>query len=178
MDGYIAYPAQRGTHSIAGHVIDRLVAVCGIVPYALVALLLRLVVAKDFFLSGQARAVGPTIPLSFKGYAYSLVLPAQVNDATLRAFAAPFANAPVSPAVISYFVLYAEFLLPICLFIGFGTRVAALLLVAVTVLLQLYVEPDMLWTVHIYWFAILLVLMTGGAGAISLDRLIRRLYQK
>ena len=96
-----------------------------------------------------------------------------MNDATLRAFEAPFATGPVTPAIVSYFVLYASFLLPICLVIGFGTRMSALLLLIVTALLQLYVEPEALWTVHVYWFAILLVLMTCGGGAISLDRLIR-----
>jgi putative oxidoreductase len=175
---FIAHPAQRESHSVAAHVIDRIVAVCGIVPYALVALFLRLVAARDFFLSGQAKAVGPTFPLSLKDFSYSLILPAQVNDATLRAFETPFATGPVSPAIVSYFVLYAEFLLPICLVIGFGTRMSALLLLVVTVLLQLYVEPDELWTMHVYWISILLVLMTCGAGAFSLDRVIRWLYQK
>jgi putative oxidoreductase len=178
MASFIAYPAPRESHSMAAYVIDRIVAVCGIVPYALVALLLRLLVARDFFLSGQAKAVGPTFPLSFQGFSYSLILPAQVNDATLHAFEAPFASGPVTPAIVSYFILYAEFLLPICLVIGFGTRMSALLLLVVTVLLQLYVAPDALWTMHVYWLAILLVLMTCGGGALSLDRLIRWLYQK
>jgi len=35
-----------------------------------------------------------------------------------------------------------------------------------------------LWTTHIYWVAILMVLMSVGAGAISLDRLIRSIYQR
>ncbi len=120
------------------------------------ALLLRLVVARDFFLSGQAKAVGPTFPLSFQRFDYSLILPAQVSDETLRAFEARFATSPVSPMIIANFVLYAEFLLPICLVLGFGTRISALLLLIVTVLLQLYVEPAALWTMHVYWFAILL----------------------
>jgi putative oxidoreductase len=178
MASYIAYPAPRASHSFGARIVAGFVAACGIVPYALVALLLRLVMARDVFLSGQAKAVGPTFPLSFRGFSYSLILPAQVNDGTLHAFEAPFATGPVSPAIISYFILYAEFLLPICLVIGFGTRMSALLLLIVTVLLQLYVAPDALWTTHVYWFAILLVLMTCGGGAISLDRLIRRLYQK
>jgi hypothetical protein len=33
--------------------------------------------------------------------------------------------------------------------------------------------PQALWTAHIYWASILLVLLTLGAGKISLDSLIR-----
>jgi putative oxidoreductase len=174
MVSFISYPADRPGSAASSPAIG----VFGTVCYAFVALLLRLVVARDFFLSGQSEAVGPTVPLAFDGYSYTLVLPAQVSDATLHAFAAPFATGLVTPAAVAYFVLYAQFLLPICLVIGFGTRVAALLLLIVTVLFQLYVAPEALWTVHVYWIAMLLVLMTCGGGALSLERLIRWLYQK
>ncbi|MGD0025745.1 MAG: DoxX family protein [Xanthobacteraceae bacterium] len=178
MASSIAHPAPRESHSIVAYVIDRIVAVCGIVPYALVALILRLVVARDFFLAGQAQVDGPTIPLSFQGFDYSLILPAQVRDEALNALTTHFAAGSVFSTVIAYCLIYAEFLLPICLVIGFGTRIAALLLLIVTVLLQVYVAPEALWTTHVYWGAMLLVLMTCGAGEISLDRLIRYLYQK
>ena len=36
---------------------------CGVIPYALVALGLRLVMARVFFLSGQAKIEGPVIPV-------------------------------------------------------------------------------------------------------------------
>ncbi len=177
MASFIAPPPGRGSHSVAARAIDCMVAVCGIIPYALVALVLRLVVARDFFLAGQANIVGPTIPLSVQGMSFSMILPAQVREATLQAFATKFATVPLSPTLIAYGLTYAEFLLPICLVIGFGTRIAALVLLAVTVLLQVYVEPDALWTQHVYWFSILLVLMTCGGGAIALDRPIRQLYR-
>jgi putative oxidoreductase len=178
MASYIAYPTPHRSSSIGARTVDRFVSICGTIPYALIALLLRLVMARDFFLSGQAKAVGPTLPLSFKDFNFSLILPAQVNDATLHALETPFATGPVTPAIVSYFILYAEFLLPICLVFGFGTRMSALLLLIVTVLSQLYIAPEALWTQHVYWLVILLVLITSGGGAISLDRLIRRLYQK
>jgi len=177
MASFIAHPAERGSHSVAARVIDRMVAVCGIIPYALVALILRLVVARDFLLAGQANVVGPAVPLSIQGFSFSVILPAHVREETLQAFATKFATVPVSATLIGYCLTYVEFLLPICLVIGFGTRIAALFLLAVTVLLQVYVEPDALWTQHVYWFSILLVLMTCGGGVISLDRLIRQLYQ-
>jgi hypothetical protein len=47
-----------------------------------------------------------------------------------------------------------------------------------TVLTQVYVVPEALWTAHVYLFAILMVLMSVGPGAISLDALIRYVYQR
>jgi hypothetical protein len=46
------------------------------------------------------------------------------------------------------------------------------------VLAQVYVVPEALWTAHVYLFAILMVLMSVGPGAISLDALIRTIYRK
>ncbi len=42
-------------------------------------------------------------------------------------------------------------------------------LLAITVLLQIYVMPLALWTTHIYWAAMLLVLLLSrGPGALSI----------
>lgn len=178
MASFIAQPAPPRARSASASTVAGIVAVFGVIPYALVALIVRLVMARAFFLPGQAMVVGPDIALSFHGFAFSLVLPAQVRGEVLEAFATQFAAVPVSPAFIAYGFAYAEFLLPLCLVIGFGTRVAALVLLIMTVVLQVYVDPGALWTAHVYWFSLLLVLMTCGGGAVSLDRLIRHLYLK
>jgi putative oxidoreductase len=175
---YIAHPAEQAPHLAAPGGMERFAAACGAVSYALVAVLLRLVVSRDFFVSAEAQVAGPTIPLSFHGSTFSLVLPAQLREEALSELAAKFATVPAPPTLVAYCVVYAEFLLPICLVLGFGTRIAALALLIVTALLQIYVAPDALWTAHVYWIAILLVLLTCGGGAISLDRLMRHLYQK
>src|SRR5271169_6247317 len=99
MATFVGYYAPRGSHWFATHAVDRIVALCGIIPYAVVALILRLLVARDIFLSGQAKIVGPTIPLSFLGSTYSVILPAQVRDEILQTFAALFGAAPVSPGL-------------------------------------------------------------------------------
>ena len=77
------------------------------------------------------------------------------------------------PAVAAYLFSYAEFVLPVCLVLGFATRLSALVLLAMTVLIQIYVVPEAFWTAHVYIFAILMVLMSVGPGAISLDAVIR-----
>ena len=45
-----------------------------------------------------------------------------------------------------------------------------------TALMQIYVAPGLWWTAHVYWIAILLVLMSVGPGALSIDALLRRVY--
>ncbi len=47
-----------------------------------------------------------------------------------------------------------------------------------TVLMQIYVLPGMWWAAHVYWVSILMVLMSVGPGAISIDALIRYLYER
>jgi putative oxidoreductase len=172
MAHFIGHPAEP----VSAHAADRIAAACSMVFYPFVALFLRLVAAHDFFLAGQAKVVGPSIPVAIKGFSYSVILPSQLRDETLNTFSTKFAGTPIAPAFAAYALTYAELLLPICLVIGFGTRVAALVLLAVTVVLQLYLDPEALWTAHVYWAAILLVLIVCGGGAISIDWLIRRLY--
>ena len=153
-------------------------SIVAVIPYALVALALRFIMARVFFLSGQAKIEGPVIPLKIGDLEFSVTLPADIKDPALRMFEAQYADLPIAPVVAAYLFTYAEFVLPICLVLGFATRLAALGLLAMTVLLQLYVMPGMLWVAHIYWAAILLVLITVGPGAISVDALIRAIYRR
>jgi putative oxidoreductase len=169
---------ERRSSSLIATAIDKLVALCGVVPYALVALGLRFIIARVFFLSGQMKISGPEFPISLfdRGGDFSIVLPAEIKPATFELFQTQYAALP--PTVAAYLFTYAEFVLPICLVLGFATRLSALALLAMTVLIQVYVVPDALWTAHVYLFAILMVLMSVGPGAISLDAVIRYVYQK
>ena len=161
--------------------IDKLVTLCGVVPYALVALGLRLLIARVFFLSGQTKIVGPD------DFRFPCSAGRRVLDHRCRPRSSPrpsscsqtqYAALPMPPTVAAYLFTYAEFVLPICLVLGFATRLSALALLVMTVLIQVYVAPDALWTAHVYLFAILMVLMSVGPGAISLDALIRYVYQR
>ena len=134
---------------------------------------MRLVMARVFFLDGQTRVAGPRVPLNVQDFDFSVVLPLQVKAETFGAFLNQYAALPVPPVLAAYLVSYAEFILPICLVLGFGTRFAALGMLIMTALIQIYVMPEALWTVHVYWAAILLVLLSRGPGPISVDAIIR-----
>ena len=148
--------------------------------YALLALGLRLVMARVFFLSGQAKIEGPGVPIPFPAAGVDLLvtLPAAIRETTFQLFETQYAELPIAPAPAAYLFSYAEFVLPICLLIGFATRLAAACLFALTMLLQIYVAPAMWWPLHVYWASILLVLVLLGPGAISIDALIRTIYQR
>lgn len=170
--------APRRRRSIVATAIAGFVSACAFIPYALVALVLRLVMARVFFLDGQARIDGPHLAYSFHGFDFSAVLPLQVKTETFSAFLSHYSALPLPPAFAAYLVSGAEFLLPIMLVLGLGTRFAALGLMMVTALIQLFVQPEALWTAHIYWAAILLVLLARGPGPVSFDHVIRLLARR
>ena len=154
-------------------------AVANVVPYALVALGLRFLMARVFLLSGQGKIAGPEIPISLiKGAEFTIVLPAEVKPETFELFRTQYADLPMPSTVAAYLFSYAEFVLPVCLVLGFATRLSALALLVMTVLIQVYVAPEALWTAHVYIFAILAVLISAGPGAISLDAIVRAVHQK
>ena len=76
------------SRSIIAAIIGGLVALCGLVPYALVALGLRLVIARVFFLAGQGKITGPIIPISLNipnipAIDFSVVLPTRMRSRLL-----------------------------------------------------------------------------------------------
>jgi putative oxidoreductase len=151
-------------------------------PYSLVALVLRLLIARVFFLDGQARIEGPrlayNIPrfdfhgIGLRGLDLSVIVPTQAKVSTVAALFDYLESAMLS-TFLAYVFCFAEFALPIMLVLGIGTRFVALGLIGVTVLMQLYIAPQALWTAHVYWGAILIVLMSLGAGKISVDHIVR-----
>ena len=146
--------------------------------YALVGLFLRIVVAHPFFLSGQTKVDGPTFDGKLFGLDLSVTIPTSLKDSAIALFESEYKLPLVSPEHAAYAAAFAENLLPLLLVIGLLTRLSALVLLAMTLVIQLWVYPDAWWTAHAYWAAILLVLITQGAGAISFDRLFARLFSR
>jgi putative oxidoreductase len=179
--------APYRSRSFTANIVSGFVALCRrLVPYALVALILRLVIARVFFLSGQSKITGQTVPISMNLPGldltslgeWTIVLPAEIKPSTFQLFETEYAALPMSSTVAAYLFTYAEFVLPVCLVLGFATRFAALGLIAMTVLMQIYVVPGMWWAAHVYWIAILLVLVSVGPGALSIDALLRWIYAR
>lgn len=167
----------RRSRSVVGLMVDGFVALCSLVPYALVALGLRLLMARVFFFDGQAKVTGSLLSFDLYNFDFSLVLPMQVKAETFGAFLTAYPPLVIPPSIAAYVMTYAEFALPILLVLGFATRFAALGLLLVTAM-QFYLMPAGLWTAQVYWAGILLVLLSRGAGQLSIDHIIRLIARR
>jgi putative oxidoreductase len=78
--------------------------------------------------------------------------------------------APESAALLAAVI---EFVTPILLLFGLFTRGAALVLLLMTAVIEIFIYPQA-WPTHIQWAAMLLVLLCRGAGVLSLDYLLAK----
>lgn len=116
----------------------------------------RLLVARVFFMSGLTKWNGFTI----REDTYYLFA-----DEYFSKYALPSALTNTFAVAASI----AEIALPVLLALGFLTRAAALGLLGMTLVIQLFVYPDAWWNVHAWWVAVLLLIIVSGPGAASLD---------
>jgi putative oxidoreductase len=97
-----------------------------------------------------------------------------VSENTLFQFSDdPFNKLPLlPPGFAAYLTTYAEHALPILLVLGLFTRLSALALLGMTLVIQIFIFPEAWWQVHILWVALALVLIVRGGGGLSMDRLL------
>jgi putative oxidoreductase len=62
---------------------------------------------------------------------------------------------------------------PVLLVLGLLTRATALVLLGMTTVIEVFVYP-LAWPIHIQWAAMMLVLLCRGAGALSVDAIVKR----
>ena len=125
------------------------------VPYALLALPLRFAVATVFWNSGQTKIAN--------------------WDATLQLFEDEYKVPLLPPDLAAHIGATIELTTPVLLVLGFLTRPAALVLLGMTTVIEVFVYPQA-WPTHIQWAAMLLVLVCRGPGKLSVDYLIRRRF--
>lgn len=124
------------------------------VPYSIVALTSRFAVASVFWRSGQTKVSGWSI-----------------REETFFLFREEYKVPVLPPDLAAYLSTIAEHVFPVLLVIGFASRLSALALFGMTMVIQLFVFPSG-WPEHILWLSLLLLIVTRGPGAISLDHLI------
>ncbi|WP_435418617.1 DoxX family protein [Parerythrobacter aurantius] len=81
---------------------------------------------------------------------------------------------PLSPEIMVPVTTFAEFALPILVALGLMTRFAALALLGMTLVIQLFIFPEAWWPTHSLWAAMALVLVSRGGGQFSLDAVLAR----
>jgi putative oxidoreductase len=79
----------------------------------------------------------------------------------------------IDPTIAAYLSAFSEHLFPLLLVIGLATRFAALALLLMTAVIEIFVYPDA-WPTHGVWATCFLLLIARGPGVCSLDHLIAR----
>lgn len=92
-----------------------------------------------------------------------------LSDNTKTLFEQDYSNVPLPPELAARLALGAEHIFPILLVLGLATRLSALGLLGMTLVIQIFVFPEAWWQVHIIWVALALTLIVRGGGALSLD---------
>ncbi|MGE0733324.1 MAG: DoxX family protein [Alphaproteobacteria bacterium] len=143
---------------------DRLLAR---IPKSLVQVALRVAVAVPFWRSGLTKWDG-FLQLSEN----AVLLFTEEFKLHLFGYEIPYPW----PKLMAYLSGGFEILLPILLVLGLATRFAALGIFAMTAIIQITI-PDGWANFHLPWAAMALAVMAYGGGALSLDRLIAKLYR-
>jgi putative oxidoreductase len=141
-----------GPFALWNRLADRL---DGLVCHGFIAAAARLAVAAIFFLSGRTKVDGWLT----------------VNDTAYTLFRDDYKVPLLPPEVAAHLATYAEHLFPALLVLGLFTRFAALGLLGMTAVIQIFVYPSA-WPTHLSWAALMLYLIGRGAGPWSLDRVI------
>ncbi|MEN0653863.1 MULTISPECIES: DoxX family protein [Hyphobacterium] len=102
------------------------------------------------------------------------VLPLDLRPAVIGQFENDFALPLIPGEVAAWLATLAEFTLPILIVLGVFTRLSALGLLAMTLVIQIFVFPGAWWSAHALWAALLIYLIMRGGGAWSLDGLAGR----
>jgi putative oxidoreductase len=123
---------------------------------SLLAMLARIAMAATFFLSGRTKVSGFLT----------------ITDGTRALFRDEYRVPLLSPETAAHLATWAEHLFPVLLLLGLGTRLSALALLGMTLVIQVFVYPDA-WPTHLTWAVALLYLVGRGGGAWSVDRLLR-----
>ena len=127
-----------------------------LVPHDALALIDRVGIGSIFFLSGRTKVEGWLT----------------VTDGTYTLFRDEYKLPLIPVEIAAHAAVWAEHLFPLLLLLGLFTRLSALALLGMTLVIQLFVYPDA-WPTHLSWAGLLLYLVGRGAGTLSLDRLLR-----
>jgi len=142
--------SRPGLRSAWNRLAERVSSILGDAPIAIAS---RLALAAIFFLSGRTKVDGLLT----------------VSEGARMLFRDEYRVPLLPPEVAAHLATWAEHLFPILLVLGLLTRLGALGLLSMTIVIQVFVYPDA-WPTHLSWAALALYLIVHGAGTLSLDR--------
>ncbi len=152
----LSAPDGRGfahTFKSAAALLDR-------IPHDLMATISRLSIAAVFWQSGQTKVDGW-----------------QVTDNAVYLFQTEYKLPLVDPWLAAHLAAFAEHFFPLLLVLGLASRLSAVALLAMTLVIEIFVYPDA-WPTHGTWAVCFLVIIARGPGRLSLDYLISRYFAR
>lgn len=131
--------------------LQRLNGLGNAIPYSLIALAARIFPAAVFWYSARTKVDGLTI-----------------TDSTYFLFENEYALPFIPYELAAVLATLAEHAFSVLLVLGLFTRLSALSLLAMTMVIQIFVYPQA-WPTHGIWAACFLLLIARGPGRFSLD---------
>jgi putative oxidoreductase len=127
------------------------------IPVSLLSLMMRVALAAIFIKSGMTKIANFDITISLFQDEYMVPL--------------------LPPAVAAVLATVTELGCSSLILAGFATRLAALPLLGLTFVIEVFVYPEN-WVEHLTWASMLLFLVAHGAGKLSLDHFIRKAFER
>ena len=131
--------------------IDRLRRRTARFPLSLIEVGMRVAVGATFFRSGMLKL--------------------QSFDTAITLFRDEYRLPLLPPEIAAYMGTTVELSAPVLLVLGLGARLGAAALLVMTLTIQFLVYPEN-WPEHLMWASILAYVLSRGAGALSIDRIV------
>lgn len=144
----------QSVHSAMGHL-----------PNTLLAFIARFSIAAVFWKSGQTKIEG--LAIDIVSGTFTLGWP-RLSDNAVFLFKEEYQLPLLPPELGATMAALGEHILPLFILLGLATRLSALGLLGMTMVIQLFVYPDA-YATHGTWAAVLLYLMAHGPGQLSID---------
>jgi putative oxidoreductase len=124
-------------------------------PVSILQFLLRFSIASVFWHSGMTKIAS--------------------WDTTIALFRDEYMVPILPPELAATLAATVELTCPVLLVLGVATRLATLPMLGMTFVIEVFVYPEQ-WIEHMMWASILVLILTRGPGALSLDHLLARKF--
>lgn len=142
-------PAAPAQHALLTRWVD---AAEWLTPHTVLALLHRAAIASIFWRSARTKVEGWF----------------SISDGAYALFREEYRVPLLAPELAAQLATVAEHVFALLLALGLFTRLSAVALLGMTLVIQVFVYPGA-WPTHLSWAALMLYLVGRGAGRLSLD---------
>ena len=139
--------------------VTMIIGIMSSFPHSILALAARIFMGLQFYKSGV---------LKFDGWF-------NLSDTTIYLFENDFSAVPLPPILSAHMAAYGEVTFGILLMIGLAGRFAALALLGMVAVIEIFVYPEA-YILHGLWAVSLLYIVKYGAGTVSFDYFVKKYF--